>query len=664
MVWRLHFQLMRCSGVIAAVVLLAHGAIALAEATPAQRKAIESAATALADADRALAARKLDEAWRRFTAARELAESAAVATLPPDAAAQRLLSPLALKLSELRGRLVLEGFEPPPLSDGLKKFATNPPPAALPAPQTKPAPLPKPSPKPAPPAAGTVSFRTQIAPLLAASCVRCHAGAKPKGDFSAENFAALKRGIGGSAVIDPGNGRESRLVEIIASGEMPKGKQKLTAAQLALISRWIDQGARFDGTSEDQPLAAIVGGMNPTTPNEPASATPPASNIPPPGTSISFSTHVAPVLAANCISCHGGRQAQNRLSMDSFTQLMRGGRGGKPIKAGDAVASLLIQKIKGTAKDGQRMPQDAPPLTPEVIAAIESWVKAGAKFDGPDPARPMAEVAALGAARGASPEVLSRQRADLATRNWRLAIPDDQAKQVSNDNFLLLGNVSDKRLADAAELAQRQATAIRTALGIPPAEPLVRGRMTLYLFAHRYDYSEFALMVERRGQLPQQQVGHWNYTLVDAYALLVPPAENTPADDEPYGLAPLMTQQIAATVLAARTTAPRWFAEGVGRALAASAAPADPRVKAWDARLPGLIAEKPKVEEFLAGKLPPEGADVLSYGFARHLMAGGRNFRTLMASLMKGQAFDATIARVYGKPTPELAAAWLAMKKN
>jgi hypothetical protein len=40
--------------------------------------------------------------------------------------------------------------------------------------------------------------------------------------------------------------------------------------------------------------------------------------------------------------------------------------------------SYLIHKIKGENISGFRMPQDLPPLSVEVIALFENWVKQGA----------------------------------------------------------------------------------------------------------------------------------------------------------------------------------------------------------------------------------------------------------------------------------------------
>jgi hypothetical protein len=428
-----------------------------------------------------------------------------------------------------------------------------------------------------------------------------------------------------------------------------------------VLTRWIDQGAKFDGADREEALAKLAPATPPANPPAATPANPPPTTpmpAPPPG-EPAFSTHVAPVLAAKCINCHGGRQPRNRLSMESFANLMRGGMTGRAITPGNGAGSLLIQKLKGTAKDGQRMPLDADPLPAAEIAAIEKWIAAGAKFDGPDPARPLAEVIALGAARGATHEELSRQRSAAAAKNWKLAIPDDASRSTTTDNFLVIGNVPQERLDAVATEAERLAPAIRTALGLPADKPLVRGRLTLYALAHRHDYTEFALMIEGRSKLPRGQVGHWRYTVADAYAAFVAPDEK-PGATPAYGLPALLAEQIAAATVAARWQTPQWLANGIGKYLAATTAPADPRVAAWDERLKQLLADKPTAEDWLGGKLPHDDEIILGYGLARQMMSGGgAKMRSLAAALERQQPLDEALKKAYGRALAELAANWL-----
>ena len=96
-----------------------------------------------------------------------------------------------------------------------------------------------------------VSFYKHIRPIFQAQCNGCHQPAKAKGDYVMTDFAKLlKGGEEGSAVI-PGKPDESNLLKLIvpdAAGkaEMPQKTDPLHATQIALVKRWIAEGAKDD----------------------------------------------------------------------------------------------------------------------------------------------------------------------------------------------------------------------------------------------------------------------------------------------------------------------------------------------------------------------------------------------------------------------------------
>ena len=103
-----------------------------------------------------------------------------------------------------------------------------------------------------PPPAGPVSYYKQVRPVLQGACHGCHQPAKAKGGFVMTEFAALvKGGEEDGAAIVPGKPAESALVKNITPGpegkvEMPKKGDPLKPAELALITRWIVEGAQDD----------------------------------------------------------------------------------------------------------------------------------------------------------------------------------------------------------------------------------------------------------------------------------------------------------------------------------------------------------------------------------------------------------------------------------
>jgi len=96
--------------------------------------------------------------------------------------------------------------------------------------------------------AGGVDFFRDIKPVLEASCYSCHQGAKVKGGLHLDSrAAALHGGRGDGPAIVPGNPKASPLFQRITSREadeiMPAKGDPLRPAEVALIERWIAEGA-------------------------------------------------------------------------------------------------------------------------------------------------------------------------------------------------------------------------------------------------------------------------------------------------------------------------------------------------------------------------------------------------------------------------------------
>ena len=89
-------------------------------------------------------------------------------------------------------------------------------------------------------------FLTKVQPLLEARCVSCHGAEKQKGGLRLDSRAAvLKGGETGPAVV-PGKPKESLLLQAVRHTTKELGmppKEKLTPADVALLDRWIADGA-------------------------------------------------------------------------------------------------------------------------------------------------------------------------------------------------------------------------------------------------------------------------------------------------------------------------------------------------------------------------------------------------------------------------------------
>ncbi len=102
-------------------------------------------------------------------------------------------------------------------------------------------------------ASGAVSFYHDVRPVFQGRCQGCHQPAKDKGDYVMTDFARMLAGGEEGVAIVPGKPEESYLLEQITvvdgKAEMPKKDDPLTEPEIALIRRWIAEGA-LDDTPE------------------------------------------------------------------------------------------------------------------------------------------------------------------------------------------------------------------------------------------------------------------------------------------------------------------------------------------------------------------------------------------------------------------------------
>ena len=108
-----------------------------------------------------------------------------------------------------------------------------------------------------------VSFRTDIAPLLQRRCAACHCEDSAKGGYRLDTFQLLqKAGDGGDAPVLAGKAKESALFKLLLAKDpedrMPQKADALPAGEIALVERWLNAGAIYDGGDPARPLAELV----------------------------------------------------------------------------------------------------------------------------------------------------------------------------------------------------------------------------------------------------------------------------------------------------------------------------------------------------------------------------------------------------------------------
>ena len=157
---------------------------------------------------------------------------------------------------------------------------------------------------------------------------------------------------------------------------------------------------------------------------------------------VSFKAKIAPILRAQCQSCHGAKDAKGDFRVDSYTELMRALKG-EPARVlrGKANDSLLHQLLV-TSDKSERMPRKSEPLAAQQIALFKHWIDEGARFDGGDPKATLAQVIPA-RVHAAAPEKYSRDFPITA-----LAFsPDASQLAVGGLREITLWNVADGKLS-------------------------------------------------------------------------------------------------------------------------------------------------------------------------------------------------------------------------
>jgi len=499
--------------------------------------------------------------------------------------------------------------------------------------------------KPAAPMGG-VSFSKKLAPWLVASCGRCHIDGS-RGNFNMATFTALLNGSTAGKVVFPGDAAGSRLVEVIESGDMPRGGGRISPEQLADLKAWISEGAKFDGPDANANLKTLV-------PNANAPATPALTLVRATGSeTVSFSNDIAPLLAENCKGCHiGAMRASGNLTMDTFQQLLRGGEGGAIIVPGKPDDSVLIRMLKGIG--GQRMPAGGrPPLADIDIMKIATWIKEGAKFDGPDGATPIEQVVSLAWMKKATHEELMTRRRERAMAQWKLAMAGETADRAESGEIMVLSNTGEKATQRVLGIAEKALEQVNKYLKSDRSQPLLKGGIIVYAFKQRYDYTEFGTMVEKRA-LPTEWSNHWGGRVLDAYTALAYSPDATDAQLEGQ-----LIQGMIGLSLSNLNGVPFWFSEGIARgAVSSLVGKDDPRVALWNQGVISAVTSAPSAKAVVENQVGEEQAALIGLRVSMALTEPNRKvLDEFIKSLRQGMSFEQTLQRIGTTPEKFLEAA-------
>jgi mono/diheme cytochrome c family protein len=106
-------------------------------------------------------------------------------------------------------------------------------------------------------AAQAPDFKKDIAPILEASCVKCHNETKKKGKLNMATKEGFEKGGEDGKLVEPGKPDDSALIKVILLPEdhddamPPKDKApRPTKEQIETLKKWITDGAKWtDGVT-------------------------------------------------------------------------------------------------------------------------------------------------------------------------------------------------------------------------------------------------------------------------------------------------------------------------------------------------------------------------------------------------------------------------------
>lgn len=355
---------------------------------------------------------------------------------------------------------------------------------------------------------------------------------------------------------------------------------------------------------------------------------------------ISFAAQIAPVLVEHCLGCHGSKRASAGLSMANFAALSAGGQTGEPLDAEKPEESLLIQKLNGTAADGQRMPLRRAALPEETIALISRWMAAGASYDGADPQTPLEQLVNSTLAKTLSAEALAERRRNNARRRFQLALPDKTPHEAASAQFVVLGDASEESLQQFAERLESLWPKVAKLLGEIERNGPVDGPAAMIALQGSIDFGEFVRMVLKLE--PQRgQAVVWQYDSLDAYAAVTVPEDAAAARLH-------AAEAMAGLYLATQAPGPEWLIRGVARAVAARIEPKGASVRAWEQQAASTLASRPKAEAIAAGQLSLVDAEAVGYIVGKALLRSPKKLAGLWQRLAAGEALTEALPAATG----------------
>ncbi|HVV55205.1 MAG TPA: c-type cytochrome [Mucilaginibacter sp.] len=190
---------------------------------------------------------------------------------------------------------------------------------------------------PPPQTSDSVCFKTDVLPLFQTYCAStgCHDATTAQEDLVLTNYTNIMRGI------SPGNPSSSRYYRVITDGSMPPRKSpQLSSSQVAVISKWIIQGAK------NNTCVVVTCDTTKTT----------------------YTNGISQIFATYCNGCHGVAPGSGNVVLSNYA-------GAKA--AGTSLKATFLSAINYTsANSAMNMPQSGK-LPDCQITQITKWINNG-----------------------------------------------------------------------------------------------------------------------------------------------------------------------------------------------------------------------------------------------------------------------------------------------
>ncbi len=226
------------------------------------------------------------------------------------------------------------------------------------------------------------------------------------------------------------------------------------------------------------------------------------------------------------------------------------------------------------------------------------------------------------------------------------------------ENFYVIGPVAGGTIDLVAELAE---SSVKIASSVVPLDDgaLFGGRATIVVLPKRYEYSEFAKMIERRS-LPADWSSHWRFDGIDAYIAVVV----SQRDDAEVISQRLSPPIVALAVATQGSGVPTWLASGVGMVTASGKSSRRDRdaVRKAEAELYAAVSAMNNAKQFLDGKMTPEQTERTGAAISASMLDGKRRkgFDRMMRELADGKPFEQAFDLAYGMTLQDYVGAWRA----